>query len=231
MSNRAFSLCIPFHTDQGARERIFHWTLARWHALCPDAEIVIGADTSEGALFNISRARNQAAQQATTDTLVFVDADAFLSTPESLTRTISLLPAVGMAQFSSITWCNQMLTRAMLADCDPARMREDYLCPEQQRRDYELHGLFFALTRQHYEHVNGFDEHFSDYGEEDRAFRCAILTLVGRIARIPNTIYHLWHPRGTDQDQRAPSLQANHARLQRYRAAHGRPDLMRALIG
>jgi hypothetical protein len=68
------------------------------------------------------------------------------------------------------------------------------------------------------------------YGNEDLSFKAAIETLVGPIRQIDGTCWHLFHRParfvGTDR----AATPANQELWNRYKAARGDPDAMRALI-
>lgn len=53
----------------------------------------------------------------------------------------------------------------------------------------------FAVSRELWEMVGGFDERFIVWGGEDRAFHYATEALSGPLERIPGRSWHLWHPK------------------------------------
>jgi hypothetical protein len=76
--------------------------------------------------------------------------------------------------------------------------------------------------------MGGMDETFVGWGMEDTAARVACDALLGPTVKHAGTIYHLWHP--SEIDPSSPLYQANLAHMQRYVAAEGDPEAVRAIV-
>jgi hypothetical protein len=76
--------------------------------------------------------------------------------------------------------------------------------------------------------MGGMDETFVGWGMEDTAARIACDALLGPTVKHAGTIYHLWHP--SEIDPSSPLYQANLAHMQRYVAAEGDPEAVRAIV-
>jgi hypothetical protein len=96
---------------------------------------------------------------------------------------------------------------------------------------YGMYGLAFAVTRQTLETVNGWDERFHGWGEEDPSMLAAIATLVGPKVAIDRTATHLWHPRGAEHDETSEGFKRNRALGTRYQRARGDIPAMLDVIG
>ena len=59
--------------------------------------------------------------------------------------------------------------------------------------DKAKRGGTIVVSRKAFDAVGGFDEGFTDWGYEDRAFRLAVDKLA-RLREAPSTCWHLWHP-------------------------------------
>ena len=229
MAAPTYSILIPYQPDGGVRDLIAQWTVARWQAICPEAEVITAGDDSNGPLLNRSRMRNNCAKLARTDTLLFVDADAAIYSGREFEAVRELLaqPGTGMVQYQSVTWLTMRETATLQRHSPAAPLRLPEAAPSP---DYVLLGLFFAITRAAFEKAGRFDERMTGWGEEDPAFRHAVQTLAGPIIRVPYTMYHLWHPRTAEHCTSSPAFLANKALCDRYRAADGKPAEMRRVI-
>ena len=201
-----FSLCIPYHADHGPRDVIFAFTLARWQTLFPHADICIGDDDTGQPLLNRCRMRNNAAKQAKTDNLIFVDADAAILSQRDFTTILKLLPTSAMIKYPGVIWVDEPDVLTLLQGADVAPIFAKYLVP-----DWQLYGLFFAMTRKTFDTVNGWDERFSGWGNEDPAMQCAVRGAVGPIVKLTPPIYHLWHPRTAEHSTVSEASLRNHA--------------------
>jgi GT2 family glycosyltransferase len=101
--------------------------------------------------------------------------------------------------------------------------------PPVQESAHAPTGLLYALRREVFEAVNGFDERFQGWGLEDPAFAAAVRTLAGPIRRVAYPIYHLYHPKEEEVTD-AAVIERNQALYQAYRASEGNPTAMQALV-
>jgi hypothetical protein len=86
-----------------------------------------------------------------------------------------------------------------------------------------------VMPRRLWDEMGGFDEAFSGWGYEDSAAAAAAQTLGDGIIRMPGDVWHFWHPTAREGRPGTATWQRNHARGQRYRAAIGDREAIRAL--
>ena len=192
-------------------------------------DIVTGHDDTGGEWLNRSRMRNNAAKQAKTDNLIFVDADAFPMDRDFIPALIRELDAgAGIAQIKQIHWLGDK-NAAEYVMCQSPGGNIDI--PAGTVIWHDCYGLTFAMTRQILETIGGWDERFCGWGEEDPAMLVAINTLVGQTVMVDSYVGHIWHPRGTEHDETTARFRDNKALRELYDIAHGRPRMMLDVIG
>ena len=219
------SLLMPYRPDQGPRDQIFEWTLRYWRSLLPAAQFSV-ADT-EGELFNRSAARNRAFRQSKGDILVIVDADTVIPRTQ-------FLDAWGLVQSGEVPWAIPYTVYYNMCkeDTDSLLGQRSGKLIEPIRWEHRLTDSVagvLIVPRAAFEYVNGYDERFTGWGGEDRAFAMALDSLWGRHGRSDGYVIHLWHPRG-DADFIQPSWPQNAQLLRQYQGAGVNPLLMRRLV-
>lgn len=195
-----FSLLVPRKPDHGPRD--YHWSLIkkRYQKLLPQVEICTGYDKSK--LFCKSKAVNRAAQKATGDIFIVIDADVIFDPIliEKIASVIHLHPWI--IPFKNAILLTEEATRRLIKEGLPAKER---IKPEEIARSYLGKGqLMNVVKRECFEAVQGFDERFRGWGLEDFAFRLALDTIAGKHFTLDEDIYHLWHPRAKRNHRHAP---------------------------
>jgi len=217
MTAPAYTICLPYRAESPERRAIFHWTYARWRALCPDAEIVTGGDDCTGTP-NRAKMRNACVAKASTDTLLIFDCDCFLDDAQQVQEILALIPRAGVVQYDSLRLFNGPDdTDAVLAQ-HPART----IALPSFKLYNRFPGLLYGVTRQAWLAVGGCDERFTGWGFEDTALQKALTTIVGPRLTISAPANHLWHPH-TDPHEMATGNRDLYAR---YEAANGNRDAM-----
>ncbi len=219
-----FSILIPFQGGNAHREKIFNWLVGFYEKNVPEAEIVIGEDYT--GRINRSRMRNDAFNKSTRDILVYIDADGLIR-PEDIREAVKRVRrGTAMVQAETVTWITKESTATILdgpTDWPPIE-KKDIQAVER------VLGEFFVLSRETFEKVRGWDERFEGWGGEDQVFRCAIMALVGKIEKLPSTIYHLWHPRTVNECPKHSGFKVNKVLRDRYVAYQGNSRAMESLI-
>ena len=221
---KEFSILIPFQGGDPHREKIFDW-LARFYRLnVPEAEIVIGEDDTKKV--NRSRMRNDAFAKATADILVYIDADGLVKTGDIREAVERVKRGAAMVQMETVSWLHKGFSLRLI---DGKPEMPDIQPPDIHASERVL-GEFFVLTRGTFEKVRGWDERFIGWGGEDQAFRCAVMALVGKIEKLPSTVYHIWHPRTVNETPKHKQFKYNRELRDRYVVAQEDHAKMRTII-
>jgi hypothetical protein len=201
--------CVPWRPTP-SRKPAFEVVRRWWEDL---GVTVITADSDSSRPFNVSQARNNAVRKAGTHAVVVADAD-----------TIPDRDALGLVL--------QRLERGQVVypfdryryieDHDPSVEVQGLTASKEWGNS--VGGLVVAM-RETYWDIGGFDERFDRWGYEDNAFHMAANTLA-RVARVPGTV----HAFGHDADRDTTPDNPGRHRMELYRYANRRPELMRQLI-
>lgn len=216
-------ICVPWRTDNGHRERLWEACANRWATLIPEANLVAGTD--HGEMFNRSAARNNAAA-GDWRVAVFADADIMVESRDQVDAAVAHAERTGRMTFAH-TWragLGEAATSKVLDGVDPRR-----LLGERDEWDRNTFSGCYAVPRALWDAVGGFDERFIGWGFEDLAFMRACGAF-GGVARVPGTIFHLWHPRSRAEQEEQPHYPANQRLWERYVAAGVNADAMRAVM-
>lgn len=224
------SFLIPFRTDHSYRENAYTFVLN--HLLAAEAltpSQILTADKG-GDEFDRSGTRNQLAAAAEGDVLVFVDADSYVPAVqlhEAIYAVRHGLPwSFPYDKYCSLT---QHGTGKFLQWIEPERSDLAYVFPSAATPEASVGGCV-VISREAFLDVGGYDERFSGWGEEDRAFALACGTLLGPETTIPGPLYHLWHPAPESSRFEHPSFMDNRVLCNRYREASGQLQTMRSLV-
>jgi glycosyltransferase involved in cell wall biosynthesis len=217
------SLIIPYKSDHGRRDFVWPFIQMRYQELFPEVEICLGSDNHE--LFCKARAVNEAAQKATGDIFVLIDAEVIFDPGllQRISTMIRLHPWI--IPFTEAYRLTKDATDRLIEEGLPAK----FLVVESdiEYRQSVPGGYMNVMTRSCFEKVGGMDERFQGYGYEDMAFALSLDTICGQHYRMKEIIYHLWHPWA---DIYHHNFQNNHDLYQRYLSAAGKPQAMKQLI-
>lgn len=184
----------------------------------------------EPSMYNLSLARNQAAQLAGDwEVAVVHDADTVIN-PQQI--------KVGVAAAMETGAVTYPYTERLELDFEGTKM-----LLEDESSDWQSHmtpytrnqplGGCIIVRRDLWELVRGFDSGFVGWGHEDGAFAIASEILSGkRLQRVPGKSLHLEHVAAPAKRADNPIYLANQARIKRYMRAMNQPkavDMVRAL--
>ena len=211
-------ILVPFRTDNAEREA--NWNNVRENLAVVGIPIVEGNNT--GRVFEGARARNIASDQAGHwDVALFCDADILVPRQQieaALAR--SYLTGAYVVAYSHLHYLTRRGTNQRLKGTYPNDCDSD-----------EAVGLTwecaFAVRRDVWDQVGGFDERFCGYGGQVAAFFYAYATFGGR-SRINGNAFHLDHPL-VDRSKEA-HFEENKQLAEHYRAAVDDIDAMREIL-
>jgi hypothetical protein len=176
-------------------------------------------------LFNRSAAVNRAAALAGDwDVAVIIDADVICD-PGRVKEACDIAAETGKVVYPHDV-------RHQLNRRGSERIRQGYTGPWEpyaHARYEQMVSSVVVVPRKLWDEIGGFDESFEGWGYEDTAFAAAAETFGNGSIRMPGEFWHLWHPTAKEGKPGSPVWSVNSAKGQRYRAAIGNPETIRAL--
>jgi hypothetical protein len=208
----------------GSPERNAHHGTVRQHLrqLLPDA-VHLDADSGHQP-FSRAGSRNEGvrqAQAAGADIVVICDADTLV---EAEPLHAAIATAADGVMHLPYTWYRGLSpegTAAYKAGVEPGH------CHAELEHEWATGGII-VIRPDAWWSMGGMDERFTGWGFEDAAARLCADALLGPTIRHAGTITHLWHP--PDTNLGSPQHTANGAHCQRYVAATGDADALRAIV-
>jgi len=197
-------VCIPWWQKGVSRDRVQMYVGDFWTGL--NWKVNVSWTTPAGGS---TRARNVAAQ-GDWDVAVFIDADKITRGFQQVWDAVAHAHDTGQYTVfhDTIRYMTEEGTRRFVEHHEP--LRENMLDPDDIIHDSWEDG--FAIRRDLWNRIGGYDERFQGYGAHGIAFLAAAGTVGGR-HRIPGTLIHLWHPPAyRDPDQ----MEANRVLCDEY---------------
>jgi glycosyltransferase involved in cell wall biosynthesis len=223
------SIVIPW-LDRGdaERRRVAEYVID-YYRETEIGEVVIGSYDDDGGPLNRSRLRNEGAKRASNDILFFADADVLVPRAQ-------LEAAVFLAkrEQGAVLAHDLFRTEATAEDIEKVlsgeQMFEDFL--DKDRPSYwqnegplpdDWHvGPAYAIRRDAFFEVGGFDEGFVGWGEEEKDFLLRVSKRFQPLRTVSGTVLDLGSPTGTSieylTDEGKELFAANRLRMQ---AKHG----------
>lgn len=200
------------------RGRAFEWLQARYEALLPDAELVLG--TSDVSPFSRSAARNDAFSRSSGDVLLVADADIVFH-PAQVRAGLALIDAgapwtICYRAARGYFVLTAEATMRILALPPDAEIPEPTSPDDWTWADLSWAGLLL-VPRAAWETVGGYDARFTGFGYEDNAFRFALDNRVGAHARVETEyVLHLHHERTHEDNFGQPYIEHNRELCRQY---------------
>lgn len=212
-------ILVPFRSDGAERDR--NWVIARRFWAGMGLPIVEG--DSGGRDFQRAQARNVAAANAGDwDVALFADADIVLGSLDQADAAIMRTHRTGAytVAYSTLRYLTKIGVEQLEAG------REICFCTidEEVALTWEC---CFAVRRDFFDQVGGFDERFLGWGGQVAAFFYSYATFAGR-ERIEGDAYHLAHP--LVDRTKDPHFQRNCELAERYKAAVDNPRRMQKIL-
>ena len=225
----AFSVIVPWRTDNGWRQTLWDWNKARWQAFFPEAEI-IEADSGQEP-FSRGESRNRAVSRATNDLLVIADADT-IANPPAITTALELAEkGQWVIPYSEDRYynLNAETTHIVIQSFRPQATFPEPMPGCWDHKITSWAGMI-VLHRNAFDAVGGYDKRFKGWGYEDNDFRLALDAIWSPHVRVDGFVAHLWHPVGESDAFGQPHIGANRALHVQYEHSAGNPARMRKLI-
>lgn len=220
-------ILVPRRAGDPHRDGLWAFCRHWWEREHPDWPVVEGHH--DIGPFNRSAAVNNAARVAGEwDVAVIVDADV-IANPEAVRSAADVAAGTGRMVVSHDD-------RVMLNRAGTDKVLGGYRGPWRVRTMVEKIyvdsvSCVVAVQRSLWDEVGGMDERFAGWGYEDSAFAIAAETLGARpLIRLSSELFHLWHPVSSEAAKLSSTRIVNQARLERYQAAAGDADAVRALL-
>jgi GT2 family glycosyltransferase len=197
MFDEKISIIIPFKPDNGYRNRNWSWIKKKYEILMPQAEICMGFSNDE--CFSKAKAINSAAKLATRDIFVIADADIIIDINDLKKSIEELRNFVWIIPYSTINYLtDKQTTQLQKKNFNTTMNNINFTGCLSYTAGYI--GGINIIPRKYFEYVGGFDESFKGWGCEDDAFQNSVDTLCGPHNRLENTIWHMYHPKGSREN-------------------------------
>lgn len=184
------SVIIPISPSRGSRRKVFEWIRSFYENVFEEVEICFGEMNEKP--FSKAVAINRGVRKSTRDILVIADGDIFYD-PHLLIKATSLLKTnTWIIPYQKVMNLTQESTLDLLKIEPKWPLNLNQI--EVVERPRLCWGGLNVIPRQHFETVSGFDERLKGWGGEDDAFTLSVNALCGKVSRLNERIYHLWHP-------------------------------------
>ncbi|MBP9738461.1 hypothetical protein KBD20_02105 [Candidatus Saccharibacteria bacterium] len=209
---------VPFSSDDPSRIAIWDWLRVWWEKRLG---IPIFVGEHNGELFNISLARNRAAEKAGDwQMAIILDADTFVM-PEQIVKGVVLAKQTGALVFPFTQRWELTLegTEMLLRD------EESDWQSNARRHRWTSNSGCAIVTRELWDLVHGYDPGFVGWGHEDGAFSLMCQKLSDTpIERIEGKLWHMEHNPQESKKRNSPIYMANEQRWLKYAKAAKQED-------
>ncbi|QUI23463.1 hypothetical protein HZI73_14735 [Vallitalea pronyensis] len=161
----------------------------RYEALMPNAEICIGS-YQEGE-YSKSMVINNAAKRATGDTFIIVDSNIVFNL-DTINKGLNLLNQYSfIIPYDTLIYLNHQSTQYFHSLSPSAMINNAYF--NAYKRDIGRMGDMFMVTREHFEAVDGFSEHITEWGEDNIDFADRLYNKYGDHKVVHGPIWNLYY--------------------------------------
>ncbi len=216
------ALLVPFSSEDPSRIEIWRH-VKHWLETTLDYPLYIGEHFPDKPIhYNLSLARNLAAQKAGDwDVAIIHDADTVIS-PEQIKRGVAAALETGAVTYPYTERWELDFEGTKMLLTDESSNWQSHMTP--YTRNQPLGGCII-VRRDLWELVRGFDTGFVGWGHEDGAFAAACQVLSGKkLQRVKGRSLHLEHVAAQAKKADNPVYLANKARVKRYLEAANLPD-------
>jgi len=177
------------------REKNFYFVYNYYLNHFPGAQIIIGKDDGNYAFFCKSRAINNAAKSVMKSYILIADIDivpSFLNIREGI-NLLKLQNYAWIIPYNKIYKFHKQDSQKIIEGTDINSLNLNAV--GSLVRTNPVTGGLQLTTKRNFDYVNGYDERFIGWGDEDICFCYSLKTLCGEGKIVTGDIYHLWHPR------------------------------------
>lgn len=213
------AIIVPWrHSPE--RARVWRHLKGRYRNRFPDWPICV-CGTSGGEWVKADSVMPTIARFDPEEVMVVADADVWSDSVESTVRAVTCGVAEWGVPHKTVHRLSAAGTEGFMAHRSPHDL-------ELERRPYPARvGGGIVIAQAKTLTAAPLDPRFVGWGFEDGAWGLALQTLAGTPYEAPTELWHLWHPPQEGAGRRGPGL----GLFQRYRAAQGRRERMRNLLG
>lgn len=215
-------ILVPRRADNGHRDKLWDFCKGYWATM--DWPIYEG-DHLEGP-FNRSAGVNRAAALAGDwETALVIDSDVIVDTIATK-QAVELAEKTGrqVFPFRDYRALNNQGAQKIMQGFQGGWM------PFVKQTFKDNRSACFAIPRRTWNKIGGFDERFIGWGFEDVAFAFAASAAAGNYLRLSGDLWHLWHPKSTENNHQSKLYLANRDLCARYAEAMYSWEDMSALL-
>ncbi len=210
---KGITFLVPFTPGLVAdRDRLWAWLHPYWNDALPAVQIIIGQDpvhhlAEPGIPFSKAAAVNVAAEKATGDVFVIIDADAYVTAEliryavaevrgaRSTGRRLWFVPYRRFFRLSA-----DATERVLASDPrepwhpdDPPLLTHLDVGQASRHSGHHFAAMIMVMPREAFEETGGLDPRFAGWGGEDISFMRAVDTIYGVHKTIDRSVFHLFH--------------------------------------
>lgn len=221
----SLSVLMTWRPRNPDRERTFPYIFNHYRQTFPDAQFILCDDPNPN--FNRGRALIEGVREAAGETLLFADADCWIS-PEALHRGVQLAPQVAsfVVPFFTVNYLDKVATELVLQGVSPDS--PDLIENYERQWLKPTTGICNIVQKDRYLSSGGFDPRFDGWGFEDSAWGMAMETFYGEIHYDHVPAYHLYHQ--TLYNPRSELYKKGLALCKQYERCRYDQTKMRALV-
>ena len=194
----SISIVIPWQDRGNEHRRKAAEYVINYYQSMNIAEVVIGTyPVGDDLMLNRSRLRNNGARIATGDVLVFIDADILFTPRQVLEAAAQAAEKPGAVLLSDHFW--QVFTEQESAAIYAGADFQQFLTP---KASYYVDNFVpldwlvapaFAISKESFNQIGGWDESFQGWGEEDREILWRAHWTLNPTRLVPGPLSHLYH--------------------------------------
>lgn len=211
------SIIIPYKENDNFRKNNFNYVRNRYEELFPEAEIIIGNDTSKEAEFCRSHSINDGVKRSHGDILLISDGDVIIRKEAVRMASDLLFESPFIIPWGKCYDLNRKISRRIIKGKKNTEneMQQAYneirnIIPGESTYGDKVAGGCQVITKNLFNKIGGYSEKFKKWGWEDTDFCYRIKKEIGDYYILPDeNIYHLFHPRPMPNNENKKLFEKN----------------------